>query len=237
MKAQRRGARLPAASPPAGAWPDRAPVPPAPSLADLAYERIKQKIVTCAIRPGEYLNEAQLASAIGIGRTPVRLATSRLMLDGLVQIMPRKGLLVKPLSLDEIIQIVEVRRINEPYCARLAAERATAADVADMRDVLERASQAIRDQDSELAMKMDHAFHICLSRAAANPVLAGLLQGLYERSLRYWFVSIRSAGHVREIEDEHGDVLSAIERRDPDAAERAMLRHIDSFHQTVTRFI
>lgn len=222
----------------AASWSERSSsAQPPKSLADLAYERIKQKIVTCTLKPGEYLNEAHLASVIGIGRTPVRLATSRLMLDGLLQIMPRKGLLVKPLSLDEIVQIIEIRRINEPYCARLAAERATPADVRDMANILKQSAQAARALDNERVMELDHEFHICLSRAASNAVLAGLLQGLYERSLRYWFVSIGSAGHNSEIQDEHGDVLAAIESRNPDEAERAMLRHIDSFHHTVTRFL
>ena len=83
------------------------------SLRDAAYEAIKHRIITCTYRPGEYINEANVSAMLGIGRTPVHQAIDRLMLEGMVDVMPRKGVIVKPVSLDEIMQIVEVRLLNE----------------------------------------------------------------------------------------------------------------------------
>src|SRR6185437_384077 len=108
------------------------------SLRDSAYEAIKQRIITCAFKPGEYINELQLSSLLKIGRTPVHQALDRLMLEGMVEVIPRKGVIVKPISLNEVLQIIEVRLINECYCARLAAERANDADIAEMDDNLAR---------------------------------------------------------------------------------------------------
>src|ERR1700753_983499 len=83
------------------------------SLLDTAYDEIKRRITICAFRPGYYLNEAEISTMLGIGRTPVQHAIDRLMVEGLVQVMPRKGIIVKPVSLDEVMQTIEVRLLNE----------------------------------------------------------------------------------------------------------------------------
>ena len=133
--------------------PRRSEAKGAQSLRDAAYEAIKHRIITCTFRPGEYLNEAFVSASLGIGRTPVHQAIDRLMLEGMVEVMPRKGVIVKPVSLDEIMQIVDVRMINEIYGIRLAAERAEQAEITHLTDILARASQWIEARNSEHAIR------------------------------------------------------------------------------------
>src|SRR5262244_3829138 len=104
----------------------------ATSLRETAYEAIKHRIITCAFRPGEYINELQLSALLKIGRTPVHQALDRLMMEGMVEVIPRKGVIVKPVSLNEVLQIIEVRLINEPYGARLAADHADDTDLSEL---------------------------------------------------------------------------------------------------------
>jgi DNA-binding GntR family transcriptional regulator len=108
----------------------------ASSLRDAAYDAIKHRIITCAFRPGEYINELQLSAILKIGRTPVHQALDRLMVEGMVEVIPRKGVIVKPVSLNEVLQIIEVRLINEPFGARVAAEQANDADLNELADVI-----------------------------------------------------------------------------------------------------
>ena len=82
-----------------------------------------------------------------IGRTPVHQALDRLMMEGMVEVIPRKGVIVRPVSLNEVLQIIETRLINECYCSRLAAERANNSDIAELADVLQ-AYQAL-DVDAQ----------------------------------------------------------------------------------------
>src|SRR5712672_2921568 len=77
------------------------------SLRDAAYDAIKHRIITCAFKPGEYINELQLSSILKIGRTPVHQALDRLMIEGMVEVIPRKGVIVKPVSLNEVLKIIE----------------------------------------------------------------------------------------------------------------------------------
>src|SRR5436189_326382 len=97
---------------------------PRQSLRDQAYEAIKDRIITCQFKPGECINEASVSALLGLGRTPVHQALDRLMLEEMVEVIPRKGVIVKPVILLDVLQMIDVRMINETQCARLAAARA-----------------------------------------------------------------------------------------------------------------
>jgi DNA-binding GntR family transcriptional regulator len=107
---------------------DRAAEPVlAGSLKDHAYEAIKHRIITCVFKPGQELSEKAVARLLKIGRTPVHQAFDRLNTEGLVDVQPRKGVVVRPINLDEVIEIIEIRLLNETFAVRLAAERASSA--------------------------------------------------------------------------------------------------------------
>jgi len=207
------------------------------SLREAAYDAIKHRIITCVFKPGDYLNEAYVSAAIGIGRTPVHQAIDRLTQDGLLEVIPRKGIIVRPVSLSEAIQITDIRLLNEPYCARLAAERADNLDFAALRDILNRADAWTAVRNIEQMMLLDREFHIALARAARNAVLASILQNLHERSLRFWFISLNAPDHHREVQSEHRAIFETIEQRDADAAAKAMADHIESFRRNISRYL
>jgi DNA-binding GntR family transcriptional regulator len=206
-------------------------------LRDAAYEAIKLRIITCLYRPGEYLNEAQVSATLGIGRTPVHQAIERLMLEDMVEVIPRKGVIVKPLSLREVMEIIDVRILNESHSVRLAARYADETEVAAMAAILERSRAAVADRNVEKMMLLDRDFHFALARAARNDVLSTILQRLHERSLRFWFISLDSPEHHHGVQCEHADVLAAIRTRDEDGAEAALRNHIQSFRRNVARYI
>src|SRR5882757_5113997 len=136
---------------------DRAAEPVlAESLKDQAYEAIKHRIITCAFTPGQELSENAVASLLKIGRTPVHQAFDRLNTEGLVDVQPRKGVVVRPIHLDEII---EIRLLNETFAVRLAAERASSAEIMAIRDVLAKAGDAVAAGKVETMMLLDREFH------------------------------------------------------------------------------
>jgi DNA-binding GntR family transcriptional regulator len=206
-------------------------------LREAACEEIKRRIIRLDYRPGTYVNAAQVSADLGIGVTPVNQALNRLMHEGMVEIIPRKGAIVRPVSLDEILQIIDVRLVNEAYCARLAAERASEAEIDAVEAVLDRAEKLVGPRDIEGLMLLDREFHLRLGRAARNPVLAELLLGLHERSLRFWFISLSDEEHPAAVQQEHRAIAAALRARDPDAIEAAVRSHIESFRTTISRSI
>ena len=207
------------------------------SLRELAYLEIKRRINRLEYRPGAYLNEAQISRQLKIGRTPVHQALDRLMHEGLVQVIPRKGVVVQPITLDQALHILEARSVNEPYSAGLAAERATAADIARMQEIQASAGPLIRSRDREKLMYLDRAFHRLISDAAHNSVAAEILTMLHERSLRFWFIAFGDDLQLRRIDDEHRAILDAIKKRDRAGSEAAMRAHIDSSRNHIMRAI
>ena len=206
-------------------------------LREAACEEIKRRIIRLDYRPGTYINAAQVSADLGIGVTPVNQALNRLMHEGMVEIIPRKGAIVRPVSLDEILQLIDVRLVNEAYCARLAAERASEAEIAAIAAVVDRAERLVGRRDVEGLMLLDREFHLRLSRAARHPVLAELLLGLHERSLRFWFISLSDEEHLAAVHREHRAIADALRARDPDAIEAAVRSHIESFRATISRSV
>lgn len=207
--------------------------PASTSLNDVAYQRIKRSILTLELRPGEYVNEAQMCAALALGRTPVHHAFHRLQLEGLVEIVARKGVMVKPMSLDEIVEIIEARRLNEPHCARLAAQRATDRDIAEMEAILASAPAPRARTDSLKLIELDRRFHGCIAAAARNKVLAEILSRLHDRSLRFWHITLTRPDHLHDVLDQHREVLNFIKRRDAEGAAASMEAHIESFRRSI----
>jgi len=208
---------------------------PAKSLLDRAYNEIKFRIITCRYRPGEVLSEAAISLELKIGRTPVHQAIHHLMMDGLVSIMPRKGVMVRAVSIDEAMEIIGVRLVTECYCARLAADRADDSELQQLQDIVDASDKVTEKRNVEQMMLLDREFHDTLARAAKNAVLADVLRNLHERSLRFWFISLRDPDHHRNVLAQHRAIVKALQRRQPEAAEAAMRDHILAFQRNVTR--
>lgn len=206
---------------------------PSMSLKERAYQLIKHRIITCAFKPGENLNEAVVADMLKLGRTPVNQAFDRLRLEALVDVIPRKGIVVRHIDFDEVLQISDARILNEGYAVRLAAERASTAEIAAMRDVLAEATRP--NDDVERFIMLDREFHMMIASAARNAVLSDILLNLNERSLRLWSISLADEEHKASVNREHRDIFLAICQRNTAAAEQTMRRHIDSFRQTMLK--
>jgi DNA-binding GntR family transcriptional regulator len=208
------------------------------SLAALAYEAIKHRICTVVYAPGAYLNEIAVSRELDIGRTPVHHAFHRLAKEGLIDIMPRKGVIVRPVSLDEVAQIIEVRLVNETYCASLAARHVTRADLEEPKEILAQAQNVIDNRDGvEALMQLDQAFHDWIARRAGNPVLADFLANLQDRAARFWFLSLKESHHAQQVQQEHLDLLQAIASKDEAQAAAHARVHIESFRNTILRVL
>jgi DNA-binding GntR family transcriptional regulator len=197
---------------------------PRQSLRDAAYEAIKHQIITCKFKPGECINEASVAALLGFGRTPVHQALDRLMLEEMVDVIPRKGVIVKPVILSDVLQMIDVRLVNETYCAQLAAERADDADI-----------KAISERNIQMMMMLDRDFHLALGHATKNNELAELIRKLNERSLRFWYISFTTPDHHNKFQEQHEAILAAVRNHDANRAVITMRAHVEAFRKSVAR--
>ena len=197
------------------------------SLVAMAYEQIKDGIITLHFLPGQYLNEGAICALLQVGRTPVHQALQRLELEGLVEIMPRKGVIVLPDSISEIIKILESRATVEADLARSAAKNATARDVRELQTLANAIKQNKNGSDIDSFIAADRAFHRKLAELAGNSVLSDFAQQLHERSIRYWYLHLWRTIDVQATARQHAAIADAIARHDETRAARALREHID----------
>ncbi len=204
---------------------------PAPLLADRAYAEIKQRINTLFYLPGQYLNQAAISAGLGLGRTPVHQALKRLEQDGLVGIVPRRGVIIQANPIARIIEVLDARWVVEGEIARQAAGRATAADIAGLERML--ASDGARPGTGhggaviDAFIEADRAFHARIAALSGNAVLEEVVRGLHERSTRQWYPTLWQTIDHSRTGRQHRAVVAALAAGDGAAACQAMRAHLD----------
>jgi GntR family transcriptional regulator, rspAB operon transcriptional repressor len=198
------------------------------SLVAKAYEEIKEKIITLYFLPGQYLNEAAISGLLQVGRTPVHQALQRLELEGLVEIMPRKGVVVLPDSISEIIKILESRAAVEAELAKAAADRVSTDGGKELLALANATKHLKNGPGIDEFIACDRAFHRKLAEHSGNSVLRDFAQQLHERSIRYWYLHLWQTMDVQATTRQHAAIADAIARHDGERAAAAMREHIDS---------
>lgn len=210
-----------------------APLPEGSTKADRVYRALHRMIVTMELPPGSVIDERVFAARFGIGRTPLREAVQRLVEQHLVVTSPRRQTQVAPLELTDVQAICELRALLEPFAARAATERADEEDLDAVGKLLDRYREIAAGGDLREAIEVDFAFHDRLARSAKNVYLTDSINRLNAHSQRLWFLSLRQLKSLEPIVLEHEEIVMALRRRDPDAADRAMRKHIESFKQRI----
>jgi Transcriptional regulators len=207
---------------------------PALSLAETAYQQVRDKLIMLEIRPGDPINDGLLAVELGMGRTPVREALKRLEGDHLVVSHARRGTFATVVDITELADVSEIRELLEP----LAARRAAAVAGPQIREQMRELAKAITAIDSapvdqrEL-MRYDITVHRLIYRAAANPHLEDVLIRYDNLATRIWCLVLEKAPSVTGHITEHGALLRAIADGDGGRAAELALNHVTSFEKTI----
>jgi DNA-binding GntR family transcriptional regulator len=202
------------------------------SLADKAYHAIRGLIVSLDLAPGAVIDEKELIERLGIGRTPVREALRRLAHERLVDVYPRRGMFVTGVDVRELARLSEVRAVLEPEAARLAAERATEADRAELDELL-----GELDVAGDALMDLDERIHRAVYRSAHNDLLEATLEQYYVLALRIWSMALDRADELEDAVQEHRALLEAIRDGDPERAAESMRSHVQNFEQAMHRVL
>lgn len=203
-------------------------------LRDRAYEAIKHEIITLQFAPGTFFSESDICAKLSLTKGPTHQALVRLMQDGLVQLIPRKGVMITPVTLQEVQNVIDVRFLNEPYAAAAAARLASEDELVGLSRLVERFEKLGGHAEAGHLMELDREFHRRLANCAQNQLLADLLVNLHERSLRFWVMSLSRTKRVDVVTEEHREIVAALKSRDEGEAKRAMERHIQSFRDAIT---
>jgi DNA-binding GntR family transcriptional regulator len=208
------------------------PVGDGASLADQAYIAIRGLIVSLELPPGAAIREPDLTAQLGIGRTPIREALRRLALERLVEVYPRRGMVVTTVDVRDLARLCEVRAVLEPEAARLAAERATKPDLEGINALLEELLDPRRRDDRAL-IDLDERIHRTIYRTSHNQLLEETLEWYYTHALRIWMLALDRTRTLQSAVLEHHDLLDAIARGKGERAAELMRAHVEQFEQAM----
>ncbi|MFW5489217.1 MAG: GntR family transcriptional regulator [Desulfovibrio sp.] len=195
------------------------------------YICLRDWILYTTLKPGQKLNERDLAEQFGVSRTPIREILQLLALQGLLCIRPRQGAFVAPIENSQVRQVFEVRLPLEKTVARLAAQRATTADIMELEQLSGRSEQAMKSGAYEEGIRLDAAFHDALSKAADNMVLRQTRESLHNICLRYWYLLLNRYESDEVDQSAHIHLVEAIKERDPEKAADIHGLHVSHFLQ------
>lgn len=199
-------------------------------LRERVYEALLELITTRALRPGQHLVESELVGHLGVSRQPVREALQRLNTEGWVDLRPAQGAFVHEPTEEEADQLLSVRTLLEAEAARLAAANSGTAGIAALEELCAKGEQAVADDDVDLAVATNAAFHAKVMQLAGNVVLAELA-GQVDARVRWYYTPVaRQRGTQSWIE--HRSLIAAISSRDEQRATAVMRAHTEHTRQT-----
>jgi DNA-binding GntR family transcriptional regulator len=200
---------------------------PSGSSVDRIYEQLKQLAVNYKFRPGEPLNEVDLAASVGVSRTPLREVLNRLVAEGLLDFVPRKGFSCKPLDTKRVFDLYEVRCGLEMMSAKLATERASDDEIEALVQFWKTATEKFCTLTPVDCARCDETFHERLAELSQNSELLHMLKNVNARAHYLRLISMEQETYRRSTCAEHQRILRAIQDRNVDAAVNAMAAHVN----------
>lgn len=197
------------------------------------YLRTKEDIISCALRPGDIINENALAAKYDVGRMTIREALQALRHDGLIESVPRVGYIVSTVTVKEVVDLFGVRAIVEPAAVAAAAENATAEEVERIQGL---AKTELESEDDEIYIVLNRKnseFHCAIAEASHNQLLAWIQTYIMERLERVLNLQL-DATNVRDlIIEQHRPLAEAIASRDSERAREIALAQVQVSRQRV----
>jgi DNA-binding GntR family transcriptional regulator len=195
-------------------------------IGDLTYKQIRRDIIRCVLAPGERISNAELAKRYGVSIGVARRVLDRLCQDDLVEVLPREGYLISPITLGGVQDLLAARIAYEPVGARLAAGKLSAEQVQRLRELCEVSRQSSENDQLEAA---NTEFHLIIAQATGiRRVLATIRLFLEDWERLVYFGGPLTAGPGPEEADEHEAVVVALAAGNAAKAEQAMQKHLET---------
>lgn len=214
------------------------PIPTNFTLKDQVYDKLKDAITemdlyseTADLR----LDERSLAEQLGISRTPLREAIARLERDGLVQVLPRKGVFVQRKSMDEILEMIVAWAALESMAARLATTEATDAEIASLRSIAAKYNDGALDTRISEYSDDNIRFHQRILEISKCALLKTMADGLFLHMHAVRLRAMNEGDRVQRSVVDHAEIIEALEARDADLAAERVRDHTMRLHEHVRR--
>ncbi|MCK5763045.1 MAG: GntR family transcriptional regulator [Clostridiales bacterium] len=203
------------------------------SLGEVVFEYLRDEIMIGKIKPGQRLMENTIAERLGVSRTPVREAIRKLEKEKFITMVPRKGAYVTKVSIKEILDVLEIRRVLEGFAANLASQRMNAGEKKELRKSYEKFGSYMENLDVKGMIKKDREFHDLIFKSTKNERLITLVKELHEQFHRFRLIYFNENSSYNNIQKWHALILEAIENGNADEAKKHAEDHVVEIEKSV----
>lgn len=206
----------------------------ATSLTDRLTNELRERVLSGTLAPGTVVVEPKLAEEFKVSKTPVRESLRQLTSEGLLQVLPKKGYLVRGVSLTDVYETLDMRMLLEPFTAANAASHATPEYLVKLRSHLDEQAR-LAPNDPIASMRCAQQFHRCLAEGGRNSRIAAVLERCFHETARAHYVlpGMRRYMSASLELQEHEEIYAALATGDSDAAQRAMEEHLKSIRSAM----
>lgn len=195
-------------------------------LRDVVFHTLREAILKGELKPGERLMELQLASRLGVSRTPIREAIRMLELEGLAVTVPRKGAEVAKMTEKDMEDVLQIRRALDELAVGLACDNMTEEKLEQLHEALERFEESTRTGDVQQIAQTDVEFHEVIYQATDNPKLVNMLNNLREQMYRYRVEYLKSDEVYPRLIQEHEEIYEGLKRKDKERVVEIVGYHV-----------
>lgn len=206
-------------------------------LRDVIFDTLREAIIVGELKPGERLMEVQLAKKMGVSRTPVREAIRKLELEGLVEMLPRKGAHIADLSVKDIMDVLEVRATLDGLATSLSASRISEEEIKELKHIHSQFINYVEKENLQGSIKKDVEFHDIIYRSSRNDKLIQISNNLREQIQRFRVIYIKDYSSSRELIREHNEIIDAISSRSSDMAMKSAQSHIKKQEEAIIKSV
>lgn len=206
-------------------------------LRDVVFNTLREAILRGDLVPGERLMELQLASKLGVSRTPIREAIRMLEQEGLAITIPRKGAIVAGMTEKDMQDVLEIREALEELSVQVACDKITDEQIAMLRETMENFKESLESGDIKRMAEADVEFHNVIYQATDNPKLINMLSNLQEQMYRYRVEYLKNPDNHDQLLQEHEAIYKGILEKDKDGVTQMIRRHISNQVDVVKHII
>lgn len=206
-------------------------------LRDVVFRTLRKAILKGDLKPGERLMELQLASKLGVSRTPIREAIRMLEQEGLAVTIPRKGAEVAKMTEKDMEDVLQIREALDDLAVQVACDKMTEEQLADLTLKMHHFENAVQDDQLEKIVEYDVAFHELIYEASDNPKLVTLLSNIREQIYRYRVEYLKEKENYPTLVQEHRAIVDALSQKNKKRVADVMRIHIRNQAEAVKNII
>ncbi len=206
-------------------------------LRDVVFHTLREAILKGELKPGERLMELQLASKLGVSRTPIREAIRMLELEGLAVTKPRKGAEVARMTEKDMEDVLKIRKALDELAVGLACDNITEEELKQLYVALKNFEESARSGDVKQIAQADVEFHDSIYQSADNPKLVTMLNNLREQMYRYRVEYLKNESIYPRLIEEHQGIYDGLKRKDKEAVVEIVSHHVENQEIVVKNII